>query len=724
MIEKIRLNRKALSIFISFLIVLLTFVFTCFSAIADENDDLNNTQLDTPVITSVSCVSTGAKISWGKVNGATNYRVFYKNNEGNWARIGNTTESSFVWTGAKSGNDYTFTVRCFNDDGEYVSSFDSVGKTLSYIAAPKISSVSCAPTGAKISWGKVNGATNYRVFYKNSAGNWARIGNTTETSFIWTGAKSGNDYTFTVRCFNDNDEYVSSFDSVGKTLSYIAAPKISSVSCVSTGAKISWGKVNGATNYRVFYKNSAGNWARIGNTTETSFVWTGAKSGNDYTFTVRCFNDNDEYVSSYDNVGKTLSYIAAPKISSLSMNGSTIQINWGAVGGAKKYGVFYKVNGESNWHKLDSTTSTSYTWKNAKSATRYSFTIRCLSADGNSFISSFDNVGKSIGNLVTPKLTSVSNGPYGIQITWGAVAGAEKYRVYYKTGSGAWNKLADTTAATYAWLGPVSNTNYSFTVCCLSGDGSTCISNYDPVGKSTKYIAAPKLSSVTATSKGIEIKWGKVAGAEFYRVYRKTAGGTWTAIGFTAYTDFTDMQAVKGKTYTYTVRCINKAQNAYMSGFDSVGRSATSVSNPPAKNDMVAVAEKEVGYTGGMKVWSWAGYKSRVPWCNLFVTWCANQLGYYQSGRIPLIQWPRDSVKWFMERGLYKNSSYIPKPGDLIYFVQAGETQPYHIGIVEKYENGKVYTIEGNSMDVVRKKTFDHGNKLIYGYATPDYGHN
>ena len=259
---------------------------------------------------------------------------------------------------------------------------------------------------------------------------------------------------------------------------------------------------------------------------------------------------------------------------------------------------------------------------------------------------------------------------------------------------------------------------------CITSDGKSSTSWYDSTGKSITFIANPKLTSVSAGSNGITIKWNKVTGAEKYKVYRKNTNGGWIAIGITAYTSFTDIQTDKGMTYTYTVRCVNLSGSTCTSGYDTKGKSATAIATPSRSSDMIEVAKKELGNVGGKKYWTWAGFSSRVPWCNIFVTWCADQLGYYKADRIPLIRWPKDSIKWFKERGLFKSKSYEPKPGDLIYFVHYGESEPTHIGMVEKYEKGIVYTIEGNANDVVSRATYEHDSYRIYGYVTPDYGHN
>ena len=83
---------------------------------------------------------------------------------------------------------------------------------------------------------------------------------------------------------------------------------------------------------------------------------------------------------------------------------------------------------------------------------------------------------------------------------------------------------------------------------------------------------------------------------------------------------------------------------------------------------------------------------------------------------------PSQGVPWFQERGLWQDNSYEPRPGDIIFFDwDDGGQDGYsdHVGIVEKVENGRIYTIEGNSGDSCRQNSYPVGYYEIYGYGTP-----
>lgn len=145
----------------------------------------------------------------------------------------------------------------------------------------------------------------------------------------------------------------------------------------------------------------------------------------------------------------------------------------------------------------------------------------------------------------------------------------------------------------------------------------------------------------------------------------------------------------------------------------------------PGDGEIVTVALSQLGNMGGDPYWSWYGFTSRVEWCACFVSWCANECGYIETGVIPKFAACVNGEAWFRERGLWQDNSYEPRAGDLIFFDwddedgQDGITD--HVGIVEKVENGIVYTVEGNSGDSCRQRSYSIGYYEIYGYGTPAY---
>ena len=146
-------------------------------------------------------------------------------------------------------------------------------------------------------------------------------------------------------------------------------------------------------------------------------------------------------------------------------------------------------------------------------------------------------------------------------------------------------------------------------------------------------------------------------------------------------------------------------------------------------DQIVAVALSQIGNVGGMPYWSWYGFGSRVEWCACFVSWCANECGYIDIGVIPKFAGCVNGVQWFKDRGQWADGSFEPAPGMIIFFdwdSPDGASGPQdglsdHVGIVQKVEDGRVYTVEGNSGDSCRQKSYPLGYYEILGYGIPAY---
>ena len=140
---------------------------------------------------------------------------------------------------------------------------------------------------------------------------------------------------------------------------------------------------------------------------------------------------------------------------------------------------------------------------------------------------------------------------------------------------------------------------------------------------------------------------------------------------------------------------------------------------------IVKVALSQVGNVGGEPYWSWYGFNSRVEWCACFVSWCFNECGYLDTGTAPKFAGCVGGVEWFRSREQWADNTVNPAPGMIVFFdwndpngasgPQDGEAD--HVGIVEKCENGIVYTIEGNSGDACRQNQYPVGYYEILGYG-------
>ena len=141
---------------------------------------------------------------------------------------------------------------------------------------------------------------------------------------------------------------------------------------------------------------------------------------------------------------------------------------------------------------------------------------------------------------------------------------------------------------------------------------------------------------------------------------------------------------------------------------------------------IVQIALTQIGNVGGEPYWSWYGFSSRVEWCACFVSWCVDQCGYIENGIIPKYAGCVNGVNWFKQRNQWANNSIEPTPGMIIFFDwdNKGDSGPQdglsdHTGIVERVENGIVYTVEGNTGDSCAERHYLVGYYEILGYGIP-----
>lgn len=132
---------------------------------------------------------------------------------------------------------------------------------------------------------------------------------------------------------------------------------------------------------------------------------------------------------------------------------------------------------------------------------------------------------------------------------------------------------------------------------------------------------------------------------------------------------------------------------------------------------IVSVAMGQIGNSGGQKFWSWYGFDSHVEWCACFVSWCADQSGLIESGKVPKFSLCSSGVTWFQGKNKWQSGGTTPSAGMIIFFDWDHDGNSDHVGIVEKCEGGRVYTVEGNSSDQVRQRNYAMDYASIMGYG-------
>ena len=337
----------------------------------------------------------------------------------------------------------------------------------------------------------------------------------------------------------------------------VPTPMISDCAPVNGGHKVSWSASAGAAKYRL-YRKVDGGWSRIAETASTSYTHTGLQNNTTVTYTVRAFDAYGTAVSSYNRTGVTATYHSIPQLKAAACAYGGQNVSWTAVPGAVNYKVYIKTG--SSWRSVGTTTGSSFLYRGAVSGVSYTYTVRCFTADGKQAQSYFDKNGVTAVYYAAPEITGFTPTDGGTLITWSAVDGADRYRLFYKTDSG-WKGIATTTSTALTHAGLVDRRTYVYTVRALNSAGAY-ISSYRPDGWQHTYYAAPGITGVTYDG-DYTVSWNPPADVTGWQLYRKTPGSPWKLVLNTRKrTSYTDEDVQPDIPYSYMLCCVNRAEDA------------------------------------------------------------------------------------------------------------------------------------------------------------------
>ena len=164
-----------------------------------------------------------------------------------------------------------------------------MGIKIKYLASPKISAIKNADAGVKVTWGKVAGAKEYKVYRKVSGGSYKYLGKTANLSFTDKTAKSGTKYYYVVKAVNSS---YTSANSAYKAIYRVATPVIKAPVSGSTGITVKWEKVSGSEGYAVYRKAGSGSYSKIATVkggSKVSYLDKSANKGSTYSYLVKAY---------------------------------------------------------------------------------------------------------------------------------------------------------------------------------------------------------------------------------------------------------------------------------------------------------------------------------------------------------------------------------------------------------------------------------------------------
>ncbi|MCD8381870.1 MAG: hypothetical protein LUC30_02980 [Clostridiales bacterium] len=411
---------------------------------------------------SMACANNGIKITWTLSSGATGYRI-YREQSGKRTIVANisakslssgATTGSYVDSSANlsSGTTYQYTVRAYYGNGDIASvAVDKLNnwsayiyKSFTYLATPVIPTTvennTSDTNGIKVTWSKVTGAAGYFIYRKTSAsGSWTRIATVSSgstTVYLDTSVSSlsaGTTCYYTVRAFDSTKNCWSYYNNTGSVCVYLPMVENLTVGTPSSsGTKITWSKVSGASSYVVYRrKSSSSSWSRLGTVTTNSYTDTTVTSKSTlYFYTIVA-------VGTASVSGKTVSFRGT-----YDKTGSSFAISWSG----SERNTWVKKDGKQYYVESNGTLATGWQYKTRNGSTyKYYFDVET----GELVTNLYAYFGKSYRDvkfrIVTCVCSNNSTPSYTAIYLYNSDTGA------YDTPAAAWRSVGSISKTVARW---------------------------------------------------------------------------------------------------------------------------------------------------------------------------------------------------------------------------------------------------------------------------------
>lgn len=222
--------------------------------------------------------------------------------------------------------------------------------------APALRSIKNTSAGIELSWGSVSEADGYYVYRKTAGAVWSKIASITNAktlSYLDTSAKAGTTYSYTVQAYNKT--VAGSYHNTGISMKRLKQP-VPSTSNASSGVKVTWKKITGASGYYVYRRTSSGSWKKLAAVSSKTLKYTDTKAGNggNYLYTVVAYSGSYQSSSASGSrcIRMTSPTLSAPKNTA-----------------SRKMTVKWKKNTKATGYQIQYSTSSSFKSYKSKTVT-------------------------------------------------------------------------------------------------------------------------------------------------------------------------------------------------------------------------------------------------------------------------------------------------------------------------------------------------------------------
>ncbi len=523
-------------------------------------------RLSAPVVTACNQEDTGKiQLKWKKISGAGGYEIYRAEENGAYAFLADTEDTSYTDASAQPGKVYSYQLKAVNDDPEAASAFSETVTQLCRMGRPVVKTGNDAASGkVRLTWDAVDGADCYEV-YRAAAkkGAYTLLETVYQTGFTDTSLaarKTGYYYVQAVDAKDNRSEPSAAVSCVCD----VAQPVISLTNLHPSGdIRVSWEKVEGAKSYQVYRATSEnGKYSSVKTTTSDGYTDTTAKPGVRYYYKVRAQASKSNANSAWSPIQSLTCRISCVSITG-SHDGPSGKpvLTWKKVSGASGYEIYR--SGEAGEREfLTETAALSWTDETAQACRPYSYEIKAVNGDSEGE-SGYSAPEILVCKLPVPEVSFANEAVSGkILLTWESSAGAVQWDIFRST----------SRKGTYRLLGSTEKTEFLDET---AKAGKTCYYKIQAAAADSDAGSAQSAArswvcdlerpvlQAEANSKGQpKLSWEKVSGAKKYRISRSQDGESWTSVKTTTERSWTDTAAKSGETWYYRLEALASGSSA------------------------------------------------------------------------------------------------------------------------------------------------------------------
>lgn len=529
-----------------------------------------------PVVSTLRCSTTGMRVKWDAIKGASKYQVQYKKSTDSQYTTATSTckTTSYDIEGLTTGTTYDFRVRAYIGT-KWMAYSDPDSKK---VMPPTISAVTfdTDDEGLKMTWGNRQDVTGVRIYRSDTAdGTYKLIKTITDnsvSSYVDKTVKYGEKYYYKFERYllKGSTEYKTT--SLAKEGVYLLSPP--TVSSYRKNTKTLCFRLTSANaqNKLVYYvEDSKGNIVvEPKETQQTLITVSGLTTGEVYSF----------YCAATSKIGTSI--YAVKQMQALPAGSSSIssqavkngiKVSYNTADDVSGYYIYRSTSANGTFSKIaqvDSKKTSSYVDTTVKYNKSYSYKVRrYVVIGGKTYLSGYSYATQEVKNSLSKpdSLTVLRKNPTSVSFKWTKVDNAAQYSVEYKAEGSSWKSAGTTSSNSKVISSLATGKKYYFRVKAVNSIGSGAYS-----ASAEKKVLPPTPSAPKASLKtnGIRVSWNTQTYASGYKIYRAASkNGKYTLIKTIENkktSSWNDKSVSYGKGYYYKVVCyVKKGKTVYNS---------------------------------------------------------------------------------------------------------------------------------------------------------------